>query len=145
MRSIIMSVAAVCLVSGASSEGLTIKPGMWAFDTTVSASMDLNGQSMPVPGQTQTREECISAEDATLDPEEIAQEGCEVSDVRSSAGKLSFTLSCNQNGMTMAGDMNMSRNGDGTSTSGDFNMTGSGQGMTMQVSGTVKGTRTGDC
>ena len=145
MRSIILSVAAVCLASGASGEGLKIKPGMWSNETSVSASVDMKGESIPVPDRTETREECITAEDATLDPDDLAEEGCEVSEIINSAGKLSFALTCSQNGMIMAGGMNMSRNGDGTSTSGNFNLTSNYRGVVTKVNGTIKGTRTGDC
>lgn len=145
MRSIILSSAVLGLAAGASAEVLTIEPGQWTYDTTVSMTMNMNGQAMPMPAQTETTSECISSEDATLDPADITEEECEVSDVKKTADSLSFALSCSQNGMIMTGNMNMSKNAAGTETSGRFTMTGTGQGMVMNISGNLKGKRTGDC
>ncbi len=143
MRSIILSTAAICLATGASAEGLTIKPGQWTYTTDV--SMALNGQALPTPEQDNTMSECISEADATLNPSDVTQEGCEVSEVVRTGNQLSFALTCSQNGMIVAGGMNISKNAEGTQTSGNFNMTGTGQGMTMKITGKIKGERTGDC
>lgn len=143
MRSIILSTAAICLATSASAEGLTIKPGQWTYTTDV--SMALNGQALPVPNEGNTTSECISGADATLDPSDVTQEGCEISDIVQSGNQLSFALTCNQNGVIVAGGMNISKNADGTRTSGNFNMTGTGQGMTVKLTGKIKGERTGDC
>mgnify|MGYP006269557087 CR=1 FL=1 len=149
MRSTLLTAAAAlglaCAAGAASAQEMTVKPGMWTYDMTVSSSMEMNGETMPVPDRTESSEECISEEDATLNPKEMAQEGCDVSGVQGSANQVSFDMTCSQAGFVLTGVMNMSKNADGTQTSGNFNLTGTGRGMVMEVNGKVKGRRTGDC
>lgn len=147
MRHFISSaVAAIALAGAASAQTFDLKPGEWTYETTINMTMEAQGQNMPMPAQNRTDTQCMSAEDASFDPATVLDGSCEASNVRSSGGTMSFDISCNQNGMTMTGDMSMTKNGAGTEATGDFNLSGEQPGVAkFDMKGSMTATRNGDC
>lgn len=125
---------------------LAINPGMWENSSTIAMQMNMNGQTMDIPAQTQSTEECLSQEDARFSLNDVTDQGCTVSDVTQSDSSVSFSMSCEQDGMVMTGDMTMTVSEDGNSTFGEMTLNGAQPGMgTVDMTGTFAGTRTGDC
>lgn len=139
--------AALCLTAGpALAEQLSLEPGQWEHTMEMTMSMTMNGQAMSMPTQSQTRSECVTEEEATFDPQSVASEGCSVEDVNQQGRSLSFTMVCDQQGVSLTGEMDMSLSQDGRSMSGEMSLAGSGPGMeSMAMTGTFSGERTGDC
>lgn len=125
---------------------LRINPGMWENTSTISMQMDMNGQTMDIPAQTQSTSECLSDEDARFSLEDVTEQGCSVSNVNQTGNSVSFSMSCDQNGVAMTGEMTMTVSDDGNTTSGEMTLNGSQPGMgTMTMNGTFEGARSGDC
>jgi len=119
---------------------------MWTYDTTMDISMNMNGQAMDMPAQTSSESQCVTEADATFDPANFTEPGCEISNVQESGNTVSFSMACNQQGMTMTGDMKATVTNGGNGMDMTMTMNGDQPGMgTMDISGTIKGTRTGDC
>ncbi len=138
--------AGLALGGVAAADELAIEPGEWKTDVDISISLLANGQAVPLPPQNQTQTECLSAEDAVLSPADLAEDGCTVSDVKSTSTSLSFAMACAQNGVTLTGSMSVEKNADGTETTGSFSMEGEQPGVgKISLSGTLAGSRVGVC
>ena len=146
MKLMTAAIFAIAITSPAFADELTIKPGNWQSQNVITMTMQMNGQDMTMPAQTQTRTECVAPEDAVFSPEKLTESGCTTSNVKSSATSLSFDMACNQNGMAMTGSMDFILSADKKKGSGTFQMNGSipGQGA-MSVSGELTSKWTGDC
>jgi hypothetical protein len=148
MRSCLIAALAMTLGAGSAlADGLKIEPGLWKNETTVNTTVTTTENTMDMPAQTQSTEECISAEDATLDPNDTGMSACEVSNLVTTESDMSFDMACSQSGAVMTGQMKMSKNADGTKAEGTFSLMGSmtSKGTTVSVAGTLKSERVGGC
>ncbi len=146
MRVFFLSVAALAVATGgALAQSISIAPGQWEYKTAVTGTLSMGGSRIPIPGQSESSQRCVTEENATMTPEDVAEDGCAISNVAETGTALSFDMACDQNGVALQGRMEIERNSEGTQTSGAFTMSGSGQGMNMDLSGTLSGVRIGDC
>jgi hypothetical protein len=140
------AIAALALAGTASAQGVSVNPGMWTYDTTMDISMNMNGQAMDMPGQTTSESQCVTEADATFDPANFTEPGCSISNLQETSSTVSFTMTCNQQGMTMTGDMLATVTDGGNGMDMTMKMNGNQPGMgTMDINGVIKGKRTGDC
>jgi len=140
------AIAALALAGTAGAQGIKINPGMWTYDTTMDISMNMNGQEMDMPGQTTSESQCVTEADATFDPSQFTEPGCSISNLQETSSTVSFTVNCNQQGMTMTGDMSATVVDGGNGMDMTMKMNGNQPGMgTMDINGVVKGRRSGDC
>ncbi len=145
-RVILPALAGLTLTGLANAQTFDLKPGEWTYNTTINMTMEAQGRNMPMPAQNRTDTQCMSADEASFDPATVLDGSCEASNVRSSGGTMSFDITCEQNGMTMTGDMSMTKNGDGTEAAGDFNLVGEQPGVAkFDMTGSMTATRNGDC
>lgn len=147
MRKLIIAGAMAAAISAPGfAQGMTINPGQWQYDTVMDMKMNMNGQAMDMPGQTISDTQCVTEADATLDPSQFTEPGCEVSGINQTSSSLSFTMTCNQQGMTMTGTMNAQVTDGGNGTTAKMVMQGEQPGMgTMNIDATITGKRIGDC
>ncbi len=146
MRTVL--VALVCgagMAGAAAAQELKVKPGNWETSTTMNMSIDMNGQAMTIPPRTMNQTECMKPEDAKFSTEDLIQEGCSVSNVKSSERSLSFDLTCSQQGANMNGTMSFEIDPSGDSGNGTMSLNGSMPGGTMEMSGVTTAKRLGDC
>ena len=132
--------------SPALAERMEVLPGQWENANTMSISMNMGGQPMTIPAQTHTSSQCVTPEEAVLDLSDITQEGCRVENLRETSSSVSFDMFCNNDGVTMTGNMEMAVSADRKSVSGQMTMQGEHPSMgTMSMSGEFSGRHTGDC
>lgn len=115
------------------------RTGLWEVTTTSTNPM------MPKP-MTHTMKHCVTPEDAANAcnfAQQEKQKNCKMTDFKLVGNHASWTMTCNERGMTM--------NGKGESTfsqdayAGKVDMTMNGKGMNMTMSSSFKGRRLGDC
>lgn len=146
MRILLAALSTAVLAGPAFGDGLEVQPGEWQNETTVTMNMVMNGQTVPMPPQTQSTTECIAPEEARFDPADLTDETCTVGDVVNTGNTMSFALSCQQEGMTLAGQMELTRNDAGTEIDGTFKLNGGQPGVVdIDVTANVTGKRIGDC
>lgn len=140
------AIAALALAGTASAEGVKVNPGMWTYDTTMDISMNMNGQQMNMPAQTTSESQCVTEADATFDPANFTEPGCSITNLQETSSTVSFTVTCNEQDMTMTGDMSATVTDGGNGMNMTMKMNGNQPGMgTMDINGVIKGKRTGDC
>ncbi len=144
-KAIILITLAAGLASAASAQELKVKPGNWETTTTMNMSMTMNGQAMNIPPRTMTQTQCMTPEDAKFSPDELTQEGCEVSNVKSGERTLSFDMVCTQQGATMNGSMAFELDASGETGTGTMDLEGSMQGATMSMTGNTSAKYLGAC
>ena len=144
-KAIILITLAAGLASAASAQELKVKPGNWETTTTMNMSMTMNGQAMNIPPRTMTQTQCMTPEDAKFSPDELTQEGCEVSNVKSGERTLSFDMVCSQQGATMNGSMAFELDASGETGTGTMDLEGSMQGATMSMTGNTSAKYLGAC
>ena len=147
----VMRTAIVALVLGtglagaAHAQELKVKPGNWETSTTMNMSMNMGGQAMTIPPRTMNQTECMKPEDAKFSPDDLAQEGCSVSNIKSGDRTLSFDILCSQQGAAMTGTMSFEVDPSGDSGKGTMSLNGSMPGGSMTMSGATTAKRIGDC
>ncbi len=144
-KAIILITLAAGLASAATAQELKVKPGNWETTTTMNMSMTMNGQAMNIPPRTMTQTQCMTPEDAKFSPDELTQEGCEVSNVNSGERTLSFDMVCTQQGATMNGSMAFELDASGETGTGTMDLEGSMQGATMSMTGNTSAKYLGAC
>lgn len=148
MKRIVFAAAALGLAAApAFAQDFRMQPGEWENTTDMTMTMTMNGQTMNFPVPAESTTECVTEEDATFDPESLADESCTVSEVQQSARSLSFKMTCVQDGTTMAGKMDATLNEAGTEVNATMTMAGTNQQMggQMTVKGDITSRRIGDC
>ena len=147
MRTIIAASMLVGAIGVASAQEVSIEPGLWEMNNNFNISVTMmNGQAMDMPAQNQTDKECVSSEDAVFRPEDLADESCTVSNIKSASRSISFDISCQQQGVLMSGSMSYEVSEDGKSGAGTMTAQGQMPGMgAMSLSGQMTGKRVGDC
>ena len=136
---------AVLLSGAASAQSLGVKPGKWETQTTFTGKVTAQGMSFNLPGQTTTTTNCITEEDASFKPEDMAGDTCTPSNVKSTDSSISFDITCDQEGSTLTGTMEATASDDGKSVTGVMTMNGSYQGGSMAMTGNYSGERLGAC
>ena len=118
---------------------LEVEPGLWEFQVTVQGGMMGN--------QVLTNQQCL--QDADLDPTTFqTQMGpCSVDDTSTSADSLSWTFSCNLQGMETSGKGTMYASGDTVrgSVRMTMSMPATAGGQQFTLDNTWAGRRVGDC
>ncbi|MEO0466120.1 MAG: DUF3617 family protein [Pseudomonadota bacterium] len=146
-RSFIACMFAVSAASTALAQDVTLEitPGMWENTANIAVEMDMGGQTMSIPAQVKTDQECVTEEDATLDLSDLTEDGCTVTDLKQTGNSVTAVLSCSSQGMTMDGEMTTNVSGDGNSATTSIDATGTSPMGNVAMSGTVTGKRIGDC
>lgn len=130
-------VAFVVLPSGAlAADALQIDPGMWKTRTTMKSTMS------PEPRVTE-RTECVT--EGEWDPDTFMKDtdGCTFTDVRSSAQRMQWKVTCNMQGSQMSGDADYRSKGD--TVEGEMRMDMDAGAMQITMDFAFEGTRIGDC
>lgn len=128
------------------AEELALEHGQWENTISMTMQMDMGGQSLTMPMPAQTTSHCVNEDNDSFDPDNMAQDGCTVSDYTEEGRSISFNIQCLQDGVTMTGTMVMSLSADARSTSGTMNMTGSSPQIgVVNVVGNVSGKHAGVC
>lgn len=140
------AIVAVMASGAAHAEELKVKPGMWETSTVVNMVMEMNGQKMPLPAQTQSSSECVSEEDAVFSPDDLTGDGCTAANIQTTATSLSFDMSCAQGPSAMTGHMSFELTDGNTKGTGLMTMSGEipGQGA-INATGEITAARIGDC
>lgn len=140
-RIAVAALSASLALSAAADEAPNIEPGNWENTSTVTFSSEF-----PIPDQTDTSTNCITAEDVANGQTFMDEpmEGCTITNRDVRADGMDYSMSCEQGeGMSMTMDARMEFNGDtmeGT-ISGEMQ---SPMGP-MQMNVTISGRRIGDC
>lgn len=146
MRLISTLAIAAALGLPAAAQGLKINPGEWEYTTEMTMVMDMNGQKMNMPAQVETESECVTEEDATFTVDDIAEEGCEITDLVETSSSLSFKMACAQDGMNMTGSVDVKATDGGNGTSASIVMNGNQPGVgTIDIDAKMTGKRIGAC
>lgn len=129
-------VALAVVPLAAAAENLQIQPGQWKIRTEVKNSM------MPEP-RIVTRNECVT--DSEWDAEKLMEDaqGCTMSDVESSAEKLSWKVVCSGPSGRMSGKAVYLSSGD--SVDGRMNMNLQATQMNLSMDMKFEGRRVGEC
>ncbi len=90
--------AAILLVGAASAAPINFKPGNWSADLTMEAMGETMSESMT---------ECMNAEEASMEPTDLAQEfaggaDCTASDVQQNGNTITFKMACPGEGLSEA-------------------------------------------
>ncbi|WP_300377411.1 DUF3617 family protein [Henriciella sp.] len=130
----------------AAAQGLSVQPGEWRTESRMTGTMQAQGMSMNLPGQTHSSTQCISEEDATFSPDQLAEDGCTTSNVQSTDDSISFDLTCTQQGATINGSMKVSASDGGKTVDGTMNLNGSVPGGgKLDMKGDFSGSHVGAC
>lgn len=140
MRSSVFFIAfvSVFFVNTSLAGGLSVEPGLWEMNATMTMSM------MPQP-QTTTTTECIKED--VLDPETFnmdEENPCEITDMNTDSNSARWNISCpTEGGMTMEGAWEVTSTGDTLKGKGKMSTEFSGQKMGFDM--VWDGKRIGDC
>ncbi|MEM0985034.1 MAG: DUF3617 family protein [Pseudomonadota bacterium] len=138
--------ASVLLAAPAFADGLRIKPGQWQRDTSVTTTLAVAGEVTTLPVDTSVAGECLSSAEAVVDPADLVQEGCSLSDVTTQDRVLSFALACDTAGVTMDGTMKITANADGSQLDGAIALSGAHEnGVAMTSNVIIRSRWIGDC
>lgn len=118
------------------ADALQIEPGKWKTRTTMKSTMS------PEPRVTE-RTECVT--EGEWDPDTFMQDsnGCTFTDVKSSAQRLQWKVTCNTQGGQMSGDADYRSQGD--RVEGEMRMDMDAGAMQITMDFAFEGTRLGDC
>ena len=144
-----LTIAATTLLFGlagtAAAQGLSVEPGEWESKTAFSGKVTAQGMTFNLPGNTTTSTNCITEEEASMKPEDMAGDTCTTSNVKSSGNTVSFDINCSQEGSSMTGTMETTASPDGKSVTGKMTMKGSQEGSTVDMTGDFSGKWIGTC
>ncbi|MEM7766857.1 MAG: DUF3617 family protein [Pseudomonadota bacterium] len=147
MRSFFVTLATFLLGgSPGFADGLQIKPGQWQRDTSVTTTLAVAGDVTTLPVDTSVAGECLSGTETVIDPRDLVQEGCTLSDITQSGRVLSFKMACDQAGVFMDGTMKITANADGSQLDGAIALSGSHEnGVAMTSNVIIRSRWIGDC
>ncbi|RZV40746.1 MAG: DUF3617 family protein, partial [Acidimicrobiales bacterium] len=141
-----------CAMSSPAIAGDTfsITPGKWKSEVTMQMNMVAHGMTMNQPARTTSHEYCMTPEQANMSAKDFAKQindssdmgdmQCDVVDVDADPPRLSYALTCTQDGMEMTMENEFTMSADGKSGTGDGTITFEGSGMKMN--GTTKTVQT---
>ena len=142
----IAAIVVTMLAPAATAQSLSVEPGEWKSSHTFTGTMEANGMSMDLPGQTNTSTQCISAEDAAFKPEQMSGDECTPSNIQQSGNTISFDINCDQGGASTQGTMEATAADNGRSVTGTMTMKGSQPGAgSLDMTGEFTGERVGAC
>ena len=147
MKRLMICVAALAMSGSAVAQDVTLKinPGLWENDSEISLEMNMGGQTMTIPVQVTTDQECVTEAETKLDLSDFAEDGCSVADVVQAGNTVTATLSCNNDGMLLNGTITTTVAGDGNSATTTIAADGSSPMGPVSMSGDFTGTRLGGC
>jgi hypothetical protein len=147
-RFAIPAVLSACVLAGCGGQSTMLQPGQWETNVAIvrlEAPGMPKGANVPLPPPT-TTSSCLTPEQARNPDANFAAgntSGCSSEDYRMADGRISGTLTCNQQGTSMRATLA----GTYTPTTMDMTMNSqtqaAGQNVTTEVR--VTGRRTGDC
>jgi len=146
MRIACLAVLIALAVPTAGADVMRIKPGQWQRDTSVTTTLSVGGEVNTLPVDTSVAGECLSPAEAIIDPRDLVEEGCTLSDVTQAGGVLSFSLACDRAGLLMDGTMKITANDDGSRLDGAIALSGSHEnGVAMTSNVIIRSTWIGEC
>lgn len=123
--------------SGGNSEGkVDMQPGMWEITSRIESS------DLPVSIPPSVTRQCLNESDF-VPQANASQAGCEIADLTTSGGKVTYTLTCSSGGMTTVSKAAIAYHG--TSMEGTITSHMSGGPSAMNMTYTLKGERVGTC
>jgi hypothetical protein len=115
-----------------------IKEGLWEL----SFQSQITALPTPMPSVAYTSEQCLSKKTAA-DPQTLLQNNhCEISNLNQQADRVTWQMRCQQQGIEMTGDGNVSYQHESFSGTFNMNMQGEGAGamkITTQTTGRYLG------
>lgn len=136
MRFVIVVTAMLTICAGIAAQNAVRRDGDWE----IKVEMQMPGMPMALPAQ--TVRQCITPEDAadpqrSVPPSGRGQNACKVSDHKVDGNKVTWSVSCPNEGMNGTGEFVYAEN----SFAGTMKMNARGQEMSMKYTGK----RLGDC
>lgn len=105
----------------------------------ITVKMDMPGMPFAMPAQTV---KVCQAKDKDIDPKKLNQnKDCQISNFKKSGNKISYNVSCDQNGDVMTGDAEYTVHAD--SAEGIMHLSGKSHGNDMKMTQTTSGKRVG--
>lgn len=137
LTSLAVIVSLLAIINPAQANTLTINPGMW--ETTITTTSQSLGSS------TRTENSCLK--DDQFDVKNLLHDVVDTDECEFQSSLLGevleYTFSCQAELGTVFGEGNFTTDGD--ATSGAMTMQMEAEGMSLGLSATVSGKRTGDC
>lgn len=128
----IMSIAIMALPAWA----LDLQPGKYE----ITAKAEMSGMQGGMPAQTTTQ--CLTEEDPVPAASADAQ-GCKVSDMKTEGNTVTYTMTCEQQGMTIKSNGKITFKGDTFEGTGQTRMGPEAGNMTITTK--ISGKRIGEC
>ena len=116
--------------------GLDLKPGKYQ----ITAKVEMPGMPGGMPPQTTTQ--CLNEQNPVPNTSAGAH-GCKITDMKTKGNTVTYEMECNQQGMTIKNNGEMTYKGDSFEGTSQTNMGPAAGGMTVKT--VVKGKRIGDC
>lgn len=115
---------------------LDLNPGKYE----ITVNVDMPGMPQGMPPQTMTQ--CLDKQNPVPNANPDSQ-GCTVTDMKTKGNSITYTMTCNQQGMTIKSTGRMTYNGDTFEGDSQTNMGSQAGGMTITT--VIKGKRIGTC
>lgn len=134
--------AAMGAIAGANAQTLTLQPGAWD-STTTETFVDESGVE---DVNSWTENACITPSDAVYEASQFASAGCTASDSRMEDGVLKFQQTCDDDFMTLSGEVAVNQSKTDGSIRIEENL--SGEDMILgpiTIGRVIEARRTGDC
>jgi hypothetical protein len=147
MRLSFLALSCLACAAPALADPLKVAKGMWSTSTDIYFSVTANGETIDVPSEHSTLDECwMSDQEVTID-ESMASffEGCTSAGSRGTPYSFDMDLTCDFDGMPMSGTAEFAVSKGGGQFSGRLFLTGGSEGVEMNAEGLLLGHRTGTC
>lgn len=146
MRLIIGTTLAFGLLSTASAQEITIQPGEWKVSSSINGDLDAGGSKSQLPPEYETESECwTQADQLTLSPDLLKVDNCNITDTQLIDNVITFNMSCNSDGVAMAGDGRIVTNSEKDMFSATMSLQTDIPGASIDVKGTMMGARMRSC
>lgn len=147
MRLPLLVLPALLFAAPVMAEPLKVAKGMWSTSSDVYFFVTSNGETVPIPPQHSTLDECWTKDEEVVIDESMADlfEGCVSAGSRSRAHSFDMDLVCEFDGTAMSGTAEFAVNKSGDQFTGRFFLAGGSDGLEMEAEGLLLGYRTGAC
>lgn len=143
---VVIAALTALLALPAAADVMRIKPGQWQRDTSVTTTLSVEGEVSTMPVQTSVAGQCLSPAEAVVDPSDLVEDGCTITDITQTGRVLSFALACDRAGLIMDGTMKITANADGSRLDGAIALSGSHEkGVAMTSNVIIRSQWIGEC
>ena len=147
MRLICLSLAvAITGTSVAQAQAVRINPGQWEYTTEMMLTLSQNGDRFDIPSEISTEAECVTSDEALIRVEDLNDQGCQISDLKTTATTLDFRMTCATESGAMLGQVatKVTDGGDGNQSVITLNG-GDAKSGELELTAVITGRRTGAC